>query len=505
MEHVPIVKDVLSSFLKAGHIFAGELFPSGDSGISEGSPLSPAIANFTLDDMQRAIYTELHGRVHGIDYRDGAMVRYADDVVVAVRTPETGQTVLNAIRTFLEPRGLVLSEEKTLEGNIRDGMEVIGFALRKEPHGMSIRPKRTVVERFKSGIHEFILNCNKSQRELIDAVNKKLMGWAGQYRCCDAYDSYREIDAAVKESLLESAMRRHPKTPMKKLIGKYWYYDGAGEAWYSLPDDRAVRVIHLSDTLLVAPRRSRTDVNPYLQRLYFTGKKETDDIARINAKYRPVWEKYGGKCLYCGRPLLPEQAKQLVIVDHTKKDALWNMAYVHSICTQDDFQFLTTMEDVDGITDYDVYEMLERISTSGTVIRDTRIPEDWKYLRLYEFFGECGRSRILLRFDEIEKILGFELTASMKKNPTQWYSRKGKYMMADAWNLQGYRLKRLYTSRQKALFEARFEDAEKVAIPPEILDRKIPAAARQEIDHFLQAIIKKYGLEDEDVYPRGKN
>ena len=328
------------------------------------------------------------------------------------------------------------------------------------------------------------------------------MGWAGQYRCCDAYDSYREIDAAVKESLLESAIKKHPKLQTKKLIDRYWYSDSNGDMWYALPKEKSVRVIRLIDTLLVAPKRSRTDLNPYLSTEYFDVKKKSDDIDRINSKYRPVWDKFDGKCMYCGRPILPEQKKELVTIDHTKKDALWNKAYVHSICVQDDYQFYMTMEDVDGITDYDVYEMLERISASGMIIRDSEIPEDWRFIKLYEYFGECSKPKITLSFKEIEQILGFELSEARKNNRSSWYSRKGMHMMADAWNLQGYKLKRLYIGKQKALFEAQFEDAEQVVIPPEILDRKIPANAKHEIEHFLQSIVKKYCLGNDDIRPR---
>ena len=502
MQHVPIVKDVLHAFLKAGHIFDGELFPSGDAGISEGSPLSPDIANFTLDGLQKAIYNGLHGRYSDIDYANGAMVRYADDVLVAVRSSDDAKIVVATIRKFLEPRGLVLSEEKSKIGIIWDGLEMIGFHMKKEAYDMVIRPKHDAVERFKCGIHDYIINCNSSQRAMIKTINKKLMGWAGQYRCCDAYDSYREIDAAVKESLLESAIKKHPKLQTKKLIDRYWYSDSNGDMWYALPKEKSVRVIRLIDTLLVAPKRSRTDLNPYLSTEYFDGKKKSDDIDRINSKYRPVWDKFDGKCMYCGRPILPEQKKELVTIDHTKKDALWNKAYVHSICVQDDYQFYMTMEDVDGITDYDVYEMLERISASGMIIRDSEIPEDWRFIKLYEYFGECSKPKITLSFKEIEQILGFELSEARKNNRSSWYSRKGMHMMADAWNLQGYKLKRLYIGKQKALFEAQFEDAEQVVIPPEILDRKIPANAKHEIEHFLQSIVKKYCLGNDDIFPR---
>ena len=502
MKHVPIVKDVLHSFLKAGHIFERELFPSSDYGISEASPLSPMVANFTLDGMQRAIYLALHGKVKDIDFEDGAMVRYADDVIVAVRTPDAARMVLSAVKEFLEPRGLIISEEKTLAGSIWSGFETIGFFIKKEVYGISIRPKLDAVLRFKCGIHEFIMNCNSSQREMIETLNKKLKGWAGQYRFCDAYDSYREIDVAVAASLLEAATLRHPKMQTAKLIKKYWYTDGGGEKWYALPKEKDVRVIHLRDTLLTSQRRCRTDINPYLQIDYFQAKKRADDIDRVNSKYRPVWEKFNGKCLYCGRPILPEHPKCLVTIDHKKPEALWNSAYVHEICVLSDYQFLMTVEDVDGITDYDVFEKLKRISISGTTILDKGLPLDWKYMKLYEFFAESTKPRIMLTFKQIEEILGFELSDSVKTTSQSWYPRKFMHKMADAWILQGYKLERLYMKQQKALFVAQFEDAELINIPPEILDRKVPINAKHEIEHFLQSIIKKYGLTQEDVIPR---
>ncbi|MBQ9606534.1 MAG: exodeoxyribonuclease III, partial [Lachnospiraceae bacterium] len=49
MNHVPLPKNLLETLLKTGQIFEGELFPPSDHGISEGSPLSPDIANFALD------------------------------------------------------------------------------------------------------------------------------------------------------------------------------------------------------------------------------------------------------------------------------------------------------------------------------------------------------------------------------------------------------------------------------------------------------------------------
>ena len=42
-------KEILEEFLRAGHIFAGELYPSNGIGISEGSSLSAMLANLILN------------------------------------------------------------------------------------------------------------------------------------------------------------------------------------------------------------------------------------------------------------------------------------------------------------------------------------------------------------------------------------------------------------------------------------------------------------------------
>ena len=150
MKHVPVCKEVLSEFLSAGHIFAEQLFPAKDSGISEGSPLSPMVSNFALDGLQRAIYDGIHGRSYAIDRKNGAMVRYADDVIVAVRSEEDARAALWAIENFLKPRGLVMSDEKTTTGTARKGFDMVGFTIKKEKYGMVIRPMDSVIERFKA-------------------------------------------------------------------------------------------------------------------------------------------------------------------------------------------------------------------------------------------------------------------------------------------------------------------------------------------------------------------
>ncbi|MBR1435987.1 MAG: hypothetical protein IJ584_12860 [Bacteroidales bacterium] len=154
------------------------------------------------------------------------------------------------------------------------------------------------------------------------------------------------------------------------------------------------------------------------------------------------------------------------------------------------------------MTEYDVRDALERISASGTVIKSRGLPDDWKYIKLYDYFGERSEPKVRLKFTEIEKILGFKLTKSQKTDSGRWYARKDQHAMADAWGMQGYRIGKLDMKKKKVVFEATFEDAERVTIPPEILDHKVPTKAKYEIERYLKHIVKKYGLTTQDVIPR---
>ena len=503
LSHVPIKKEVLSEMLNAGLLFSGELFPSYGSGISEGSPLSPAIANFTLDGLQRAVYMGLHGSVRDIDYPDGALVRYADDVLVAIRSPEEAAVVLSTVQTFLEPRGLIMSDEKTKTGCIRDGITIIGFEVRKGDYSLTVRPAPAAVDRFKCSLHDYILSFRHSQRDLIEGVNKSLSGWAGQYKFCDAYESFREIDSAVQESLLEAAIRHHPKMQKAKLLNHYWYTDTSGVSWYSLECDRSVRIIHLRDAIFFAPNRSRTDINPFFQADYFTEKRREEEMQHITARYRPVWEATKGKCLYCGRPILPSQDKVLVTVDPARAPSLKNSAYAHAVCTKSDFQFLQILEDVEGLTDYDVEDLLSRISSDGLIINADRINEKWKYFPLYEYFNRTNKHSLVLTFGEIEDIIGSKLPAAVVSHASAWqrvltpHTRR----FSDAWGLNGYTAKKVYLRERKVSFEADHPDYEHVEIPESISVGRVPQAAKYEIEHFLDAIIKKYNLTNPPLLP----
>ncbi len=77
--HVPMNKDVLRGWLKAGYVESGKLFPT-EAGTPQGGIASPTIANIALDGLE-TVLTEKFGQNRRIsNLHQVWMVRYADDV-----------------------------------------------------------------------------------------------------------------------------------------------------------------------------------------------------------------------------------------------------------------------------------------------------------------------------------------------------------------------------------------------------------------------------------------
>ena len=224
LEHVPMDKNILSEFLNSGIVFDGELFPSDDVGISEGSNISPYLGNFCLDGLQSYIYQGLNANETKIKDRvNGRMIRFADDILVTVRDEKTGHKVLDILKEFLEARGLRLSPNKTKLSLVSDGFTFLSRSYIRKKDFIYSYPSDEAVERFISELRSTIIDSPvMSQRQIILLLNQKLQGWATYYRGTDALASFRKIDAAVQTALLEKSISLHPKLPIEKIKHKYW-------------------------------------------------------------------------------------------------------------------------------------------------------------------------------------------------------------------------------------------------------------------------------------------
>ena len=496
LNNVPMEKPILAEFIRAGYVFNGELFPSDDVGISEGFSISPYIANFVLDGLQKYIYKGLYGTDRPDDYSDGNMIRFADDIIVTVRSREHAQTVIELIRDFLTDRGLTLSPEKTVIRSIDEGFTFLSRTFIRTKSTIYAYPSNSSVERFISETKEFIIGYKKSQRELINTLNAKLRGFAEYHRTCDAEKAFRHVDVAVQAALLESATSKHPKLQLAKVKEKYWYKEDNGKYCYALPDDKSVRVMRLADVVLIPYQKQNIRYNPFVDLDLMENKSKERKIYNVSGPYRSVWERQNGLCYYCGRPILTDQARTIVPLSLSRPPSIRNCAYIHRVCEINELENIWAEEGTSGMRTYDVMAALEGIARPKGDSAQVKSPitSKWKYYKLKVFFAGSTAATISLPFKKIEEILGFSLSPSARKDKNWWYPRKDINKISEAWLTEGYLTEKIDLKGKKIVLRRNEEATSKLIIPDVLLNGKIPDNAVFELERHMDYIIKKYGL-----------
>ena len=84
------ILSLIGKYLRAGVVINGRLNQTS-KGVPQGGPLSPLLSNILLDDLDK----ELEKRGH-------QFCRYADDLIILVRSKRAGERVMESISRFLE-------------------------------------------------------------------------------------------------------------------------------------------------------------------------------------------------------------------------------------------------------------------------------------------------------------------------------------------------------------------------------------------------------------------
>jgi RNA-directed DNA polymerase len=263
LEHVPMDKQLLSKWLKAGYMEKEQLFPT-QAGTPQGGIISPLLANLALDGLEEAVKA-VASKGDKVNF-----VRYADDFVVTGATRELlEQKIKPAVIAFLQKRGLELSEQKTVITAVQDGFDFLGHTVRKYGDKLLTKPAKSKLKALRVKISELIQSAlGLSQEQLIRKLNPLLRGWANYFRNGAAKRTFERIDKYLFEKLWCWAKRRHPnKTQAFK---KRKYFSAAGEKWgFSVHirtakgESRVLKLYRMARTKIQRHIKVRSEANPY--------------------------------------------------------------------------------------------------------------------------------------------------------------------------------------------------------------------------------------------------
>jgi RNA-directed DNA polymerase len=319
LAHVPMDRQVLGRWLRAGFLEEQAWFATTE-GTPQGGIVSPALANRTLDGLQRLLADHFAKTPKQRRMNKVHLVRYADDFLITGTSKELlRDQVQPLVAHFLKGRGLELSHEKTRITHVEEGFDFLGQDVRRYRCGkVLIKPSSSSVKTFLSKIQETIDGSGSlTAGEMILRLNQQIKGWTMYHRYASSKRTFTDVDHRIFQMVWRWCRRRHPQKARRWIRTTYFRSDGhrhwafTGTLRDQKGQGRPIQLMAAAKVRIIRYVKIRSDVNPYDPKweLYLEarwGWQLTQTLAgRSRIEY--LWKDQGGRCVVCGQPLLVEE------------------------------------------------------------------------------------------------------------------------------------------------------------------------------------------------------
>jgi RNA-directed DNA polymerase len=190
-------RGMIRAWLKAGVVEQGRLHRTED-GVPQGGVASPLLLNIALHGMEHAAGVRYHptGASAGRTMRDSPVViRYADDFVALCHTRQQALEVKARLVAWLAPRGLAFNEGKTRVLTLAEGLDFLGFNVRRYRGKLLIKPTEAAIRRIRERLHVELRSLRGSNAvAVIKRLNPIIRGWANYYRTHVAAEIFAKLD-----------------------------------------------------------------------------------------------------------------------------------------------------------------------------------------------------------------------------------------------------------------------------------------------------------------------
>lgn len=372
--NIPMDCVVLKKWLKAGVEITEnkrKKIIETNAGVSQGSPISPTIANMALDGLQKLMIESTHDLIYRVLKKEKRLdgkrkverkkhvktyfVRYVDDFLVICNSKKAiEERILPIIKKFLELRGLNLNSQKTKIISTKEGFNYVGFAVRMEKSGgsrhgvfLKIKPAKQNVKEFKAKLKAIVKKVNNNQTRLIQELNPVLRGWANYYKGVHAKRTFSHLDYYLVRLLQKWAIRKYRGQNFKgkpKAYAKVFHKIG-GVKWrfVAKTEKGGVEAVLIMMSKIPIERHfiAKDGLNPYKIQDRKVLLRDTIKSARkkeVNRKIRDVAKRTDFLCAVCGEYLDIGNKSESLHVHHIVRrsqqgpDTKTNLLVLHQEC-----------------------------------------------------------------------------------------------------------------------------------------------------------------------------
>ncbi len=177
---------LIGRYLRAGVLIGEEVQPS-DIGTPQGGPLSPLLANILLDDLDREL-----------EHRGHRFVRYADDVMILVKSERAGNRVMASVSRYLTGKlKLKVNAQKSRVIPIEQ-TSYLGYTFR----GSKLRWSEEAFADFKHRVKQLTgRSWGVSMEYRLYKLAEYLRGWMGYFGKSEYYRPIPEIDQWLRRRI----------------------------------------------------------------------------------------------------------------------------------------------------------------------------------------------------------------------------------------------------------------------------------------------------------------
>jgi RNA-directed DNA polymerase len=196
---------LIGKYLRAGVLVGEDLQPT-ETGVPQGSPLSPLLSNILLDDLDK----ELERRGH-------RFARYCADFLIVVKSSRAGERVKASLTQFLQQHlKLEINEAKSTVGPT-DACQFLGFTFR----GTRIYWSPEAFQDFRYRVRKLTgRSWGVSMAYRIRKLNEYIRGWMHYFGLSQYYRPLPELDAWLRRRLRMCLWKqwRYVRTKVRELL-----------------------------------------------------------------------------------------------------------------------------------------------------------------------------------------------------------------------------------------------------------------------------------------------
>jgi RNA-directed DNA polymerase len=200
------VLHLIGRYLRAGIVLPDGTREATPTGVPQGGPLSPLLANIMLDDLD-----------HELEKRGHRFARYADDFLIVVKSKRAAERIMASVSGYIETKlKLVVNTSKTKVAKLEQ-CSFLGFVISAK----RIRCADTKLIAFKQTIrHITTRSWGIAMSERLKRLRLYVNGWLGYYAIGMPYAAARALDSWLRRRVRLCYWKqwRLPRTRYRNLL-----------------------------------------------------------------------------------------------------------------------------------------------------------------------------------------------------------------------------------------------------------------------------------------------